>query len=81
MQALRTESSEEDDRYVNINNDPKTQLLIDVIRVDTLRVAENAERQQADRCIILAAKLISPVIDTTYAAGCDWCIDVISPTW
>ena len=80
MLALRTDSAEEDDRYLNISGDAKTQLLINVIKGDQLRIAEKEERSHADRFILLAAKLISPVIEPTYSVGCDWCIDAILST-
>lgn len=78
--ALRTMSTEDDERYLNLQNDTQVQAVLDAIRADTLRAAEREERQRADRFMLLAAKLISPVIESSYASGCDACIELILPT-
>eukprot|EP00048_Salpingoeca_helianthica_P016668 m.233531 g.233531 ORF g.233531 m.233531 type:complete len:871 (+) comp19192_c0_seq1:27-2639(+) len=73
--GLRTGIPDNDERYLNLQNDPQVQLLLDVLKGDALRLRETEDRARADRFILLSAKLISPVVETTYWAGCDWCID------
>lgn len=78
--ALRAASLDDDERYLNLQNDAQIQMTLDAIKGDTLRVREREERQHADRHIILAAKLISQTIESSYSAGCDWCIEIILPS-
>ena len=34
-------------------------------------------RSQAEQCIMMAAKIIAPVIDSSYTVGYNWCIDQV----
>ena len=43
-----------------------------MIKNDSLRQYERQKRIEAERCIKSAAKLISPVIDVSFALGYDW---------
>jgi len=66
-------SGAEDERYQNLQNDEHIQLVIDVIKGDSMAKVETAQRVRADRFILTASKLIAPTIDSNFAAGYDWC--------
>ena len=34
-------------------------------------------KTEAEQCIMMAAKIISPVIESTYTAGYNWCIEQV----
>ena len=34
-------------------------------------------KTEAEQCIMMAAKIISPVIDLSYTAGYNWCIEQV----
>lgn len=78
--TLRTGVPDNDERYLNLQNNAQVQLLLDVLKSDSLRVREMEDRQRADKFILLSAKLISPVVEPSYWAGCDWCIDAVLHT-
>eukprot|EP00041_Stephanoeca_diplocostata_P022517 m.538349 g.538349 ORF g.538349 m.538349 type:complete len:837 (-) comp22083_c0_seq4:1197-3707(-) len=68
-------SPPDDARYTNLHNDEDVQIVLDVIKTDTLFKAEQRERLAADKFIVTAAKLIAPCIEDTFEAGCNWCIE------
>ncbi|XP_066598003.1 intraflagellar transport protein 88 homolog [Prorops nasuta] len=68
---------DQDDKY-NINTDDiNSNLLNEVIKNDDLSKLEKGLKQEAERTILCAAKLIAPVIEDTLSAGFAWCVDVI----
>eukprot|EP00055_Hartaetosiga_balthica_P008287 m.30306 g.30306 ORF g.30306 m.30306 type:complete len:844 (-) comp6222_c0_seq1:228-2759(-) len=73
--TLQLPSAEDDDRYLNISNDEQLQLFLDAVADDNLRQFEIKTKKQADGFVLTAAKLISPVIDNSFAEGYDWCIE------
>ncbi|CAM5076060.1 unnamed protein product [Eretmochelys imbricata] len=66
-----------DDKYVSPNDDPHTNLLIEAIKNDQLRQMERERKGMAEKYIMTAAKLIAPVIETSFAIGYDWCVEVV----
>lgn len=68
---------EDDERYLNLHADEKVQLVLDVIKTDVIAKREARQKNGATKFIITAAKLIAPAIDTSFAAGYDWCIDCV----
>ncbi|KAM8820215.1 intraflagellar transport protein 88 homolog [Eudromia elegans] len=66
-----------DDKYVSPNDDPHTNLLIEAIKNDRLRQMERERKSMAEEYIMTAAKLIAPVIETSFAAGYDWCVEAV----
>lgn len=50
---------------------------IEVIKDDALRRFEREKKYEAEKCIKTAAKIISPHIENSFAAGYDWCVDVV----
>lgn len=50
-------------------DDPASNVILEVIKTDSLRKLERGMRQEAERSILTAAKLISPVIEDSFSAG------------
>lgn len=57
-----------------LQDDKQHNLILEVIKNDSLRQLDRQKRAEAERCIKSAAKLISPVIDdsSNFAQGYDW---------
>ncbi|XP_064098521.1 intraflagellar transport protein 88 homolog isoform X1 [Macrobrachium nipponense] len=68
---------DDDEKYTSSSDDPHSNLILEVIRNDTLRKMERHMKQEAERSLLTAAKLISPVIEGTFSAGYNWCVDAI----
>ncbi|XP_029458373.1 intraflagellar transport protein 88 homolog [Rhinatrema bivittatum] len=68
---------DDDDKYISPNNDPHSILVIDAIKNDSLRQMERERKALAEKYIMTGAKLIAPVIDTSFAVGYDWCVEVV----
>uniref|UniRef100_A0A672UKP1 Intraflagellar transport 88 n=1 Tax=Strigops habroptila TaxID=2489341 RepID=A0A672UKP1_STRHB len=66
-----------DDKYVSPNDDPHTNLLIEAIKNDSLGQMERERKSMAEEYIMTAAKLIAPVIETSFAVGYDWCVEAV----
>lgn len=69
--------SADDERYVNLHNDEHVQIVLDVITQDSLALHEEKEKRTAEKLVVMAAKLIAPVIENTFSAGFDWCIHLV----
>jgi hypothetical protein len=50
-------------------DDPASNVILEVIKTDSLRKLERGVRREAERSILTAAKLISPVVEDSYSAG------------
>ncbi|XP_029458377.1 intraflagellar transport protein 88 homolog [Rhinatrema bivittatum] len=68
---------DDDDKYISSNDDPHTNLVIEAIKNDNLRQMERDRKALAEKYIMTAAKLIAPAIDTSFAVGYDWCVEVV----
>ncbi|XP_076068805.1 intraflagellar transport protein 88-like protein nompB isoform X2 [Oratosquilla oratoria] len=68
---------DDDEKYTASSDDTHANLILEVIRNDSLRKMERQMKEEAERSILTAAKLISPVIETTFSAGYNWCVDAI----
>uniref|UniRef100_A0A914XBJ9 Intraflagellar transport 88 n=1 Tax=Plectus sambesii TaxID=2011161 RepID=A0A914XBJ9_9BILA len=68
---------DDDDKYISHNNDRTETLLLEVIKNDSLRQWEKQRRQEAERTILTAARLVSPAIASTFSEGYAWCVDSI----
>ncbi|ELW47572.1 Intraflagellar transport protein 88 like protein, partial [Tupaia chinensis] len=68
---------DEDDKYISPSDDPHTNLVIEAIKNDPLRQMERERKAMAEKYIMTAAKLIAPVIETSFAVGYDWCVEVV----
>ncbi|XP_041055364.1 intraflagellar transport protein 88 homolog [Carcharodon carcharias] len=68
---------DEDDKYIPPNDDPHMNLVIEAIKNDPLRQMERERKAMAERFIMTAAKLIAPAIEASFAAGYDWCVEMV----
>nr|KAF6427665.1 intraflagellar transport 88 [Rousettus aegyptiacus] len=68
---------DEDDKYISPSDDPHTNLVIEAIKNDHLRQMERERKAMAEKYIMTAAKLIAPAIETSFAVGYDWCVEVV----
>ncbi|KAI4898136.1 hypothetical protein NFI96_015397, partial [Prochilodus magdalenae] len=68
---------DEEDKYIAPNDDPHTNLLIEAIKNDQLHQMERERKALAEKYIMTSAKLIAPAIESTFAAGFDWCVDMV----
>ncbi|XP_057255637.1 intraflagellar transport protein 88 homolog isoform X1 [Pezoporus wallicus] len=66
-----------DDKYISPSDDPHTNLLIEAIKNDSLGQMERERKSMAEEYIMTAAKLIAPVIETSFAVGYDWCVEAV----
>ncbi|KAE8627522.1 hypothetical protein XENTR_v10007034 [Xenopus tropicalis] len=68
---------DDEEKYIPPNDDPHTNLLIEAIKNDNLRQMEQERKALAEKFIMMAAKLIAPAIETSFADGYDWCVEVV----
>lgn len=68
---------DDEDKYLSNSDDKQYSLILEVIKNDTLRKSEREKKAEAERCIMMAAKIISPGIEKTFSAGYDWCIEEV----
>ncbi|KAL6484824.1 hypothetical protein MHYP_G00068690 [Metynnis hypsauchen] len=68
---------DEEDKYISPNDDPHANLLIEAIKNDQLHQMERERKALAEKYIMTSAKLIAPAIESTFAAGFDWCVDMV----
>ncbi|KAL0963578.1 hypothetical protein UPYG_G00308190 [Umbra pygmaea] len=68
---------DEEDKYIPANDDPHNNLVIEAIKNDKLHQMERERKALAEKFIMTSAKLIAPAIETSFAAGFDWCVDVV----
>jgi hypothetical protein len=57
--------SDDEDKYTAVSatdDDPLSNLILEVIKNDQLRKIERAKKQESEHSILMAAKLISPVM-------------------
>ncbi|KAM3862431.1 intraflagellar transport protein 88 homolog isoform 2-T2 [Diretmus argenteus] len=68
---------DEEDKYIPSNDDTHTNMVIEAIKNDTLHQMERERKALAEKFIMTSAKLIAPAIETSFAAGFDWCVDMV----
>lgn len=68
---------DDEDKYIAVNDDPKTNMVIEAIKNDQLHQMERDRKALAEKYIMTAAKLIAPAIESSFAAGFDWCVDMV----
>lgn len=59
------------------DEDPSRSVYLNAIRSDKLRVIEQELRLEKDWCILMSAKLISPVIEDSLSKGYEWTVEEI----
>jgi intraflagellar transport protein 88 len=68
---------DDEHKYIATPDDKQYSVILEVIKNDSLRHIEKERKSEAEQCIMMAAKIISPVIDTSYTDGYNWCIDQV----
>uniref|UniRef100_A0A3B3H596 Intraflagellar transport 88 homolog n=1 Tax=Oryzias latipes TaxID=8090 RepID=A0A3B3H596_ORYLA len=68
---------DDEDKYIPATDDSSTNMVIDAIKNDKLYQMERDKKAQAEKYIMTAAKLIAPAIETSFASGFDWCVDMV----
>ncbi|XP_028289429.1 intraflagellar transport protein 88 homolog isoform X2 [Parambassis ranga] len=68
---------DEEDKYIPSNDDTSSNMVIEAIKNDKLHQMERDLKVKAERYIMTAAKLIAPAIETSFASGFDWCVDMM----
>ncbi|KAL2081102.1 hypothetical protein ACEWY4_022955 [Coilia grayii] len=68
---------DDDDKYIAANDDSHTNMVIEAIKNDQLHQMERDRKGLAEKFIMTAAKLIAPAIEGSFAAGFDWCVDMV----
>uniref|UniRef100_A0A673HSD0 Intraflagellar transport 88 homolog n=1 Tax=Sinocyclocheilus rhinocerous TaxID=307959 RepID=A0A673HSD0_9TELE len=68
---------DDDDKYIPPNDDPHANMVIEAIKNDKLHQMESERKALAEKYIMTSAKLIAPAIESSFAAGFDWCVDMV----
>ncbi|XP_041663689.1 intraflagellar transport protein 88 homolog [Cheilinus undulatus] len=68
---------DDDDKYIPTNDDTTSNMVIEAIKNDNLHQMERDLKARAEKYIMTAAKLIAPAIETSFATGFDWCVDMV----
>ncbi|XP_069569502.1 intraflagellar transport protein 88 homolog isoform X2 [Brachyistius frenatus] len=68
---------DEEDKYIPSNDDANSNMVVEAIKNDKLHQMERNLKIQAEKYIMTAAKLIAPAIETSFATGFDWCVDMV----
>lgn len=58
-------------------DDPVTQLLMEVLKNDRLRKWEKERKLYAERCVLSAARLIAPAVEASLTEGYHWVTEEI----
>ncbi|XP_051938320.1 intraflagellar transport protein 88 homolog isoform X5 [Hippocampus zosterae] len=66
-----------EDKYITANDDIRSNMLMEVIKNDKLHQMERDLKARADKYVMTSAKLIAPAIQASFAAGFDWCVDLV----
>ncbi|KAJ3601457.1 hypothetical protein NHX12_032425 [Muraenolepis orangiensis] len=67
----------DEDKYIPTNDDTHANLVIEAIKNDKLHQMERERKALAEKFIMTSAKLIAPAIESSFAAGFDWCVDTV----
>ncbi|XP_039511732.1 intraflagellar transport protein 88 homolog isoform X8 [Pimephales promelas] len=68
---------DDEDKYIPANDDPHANMVIEAIKNDKLHQMERDRKALAEKYIMTSAKLIAPAIESSFAAGFDWCVDMV----
>ncbi|EDQ86081.1 uncharacterized protein MONBRDRAFT_11191 [Monosiga brevicollis MX1] len=77
MLSLQLDGDPDGDKYLNVQDDSQVQMFLDAVKDDQLRGLERRAKKHAERYLLLAARLIAPLIESDFADGFDWCIEKI----
>ncbi|XP_065834297.1 intraflagellar transport protein 88 homolog [Oscarella lobularis] len=67
----------DEEKYFPASDDPHAMLVHEAIKDDSLRRIERERKRVAEKSIVIAAKLIAPSIEMSFAAGFDWCVECV----
>ncbi|XP_022915700.2 intraflagellar transport protein 88 homolog [Onthophagus taurus] len=68
----------EDEEKYNLEQDNAEDVMIaSAIQNDPLHIYEKDRRTEAETSILTAAKLIAPLIESSFGVGYDWCVEVV----
>nr|XP_046260673.1 intraflagellar transport protein 88 homolog isoform X3 [Scatophagus argus] len=68
---------DDEDKYIPTNDDTTSNMVTEAIKNDKLHQMERDLKVLAEKYIMTAAKLIAPAIETSFATGFDWCVDMV----
>ncbi|XP_028291648.1 intraflagellar transport protein 88 homolog isoform X2 [Gouania willdenowi] len=68
---------DDEDKYIPSNDDPTSNLITEAIKNDKLHQMERDRKSMAEKFIMTTAKLIAPAIETSFATGFDWCVEMV----
>uniref|UniRef100_H2YAL2 Uncharacterized protein n=1 Tax=Ciona savignyi TaxID=51511 RepID=H2YAL2_CIOSA len=68
---------DDEDKYSVTTDNAKESVFLDAIRNDPLRQLERSRKLIAERCILTAAKIIAPAIESSFSEGFDWCVEQV----
>ncbi|XP_037345527.1 intraflagellar transport protein 88 homolog isoform X2 [Pungitius pungitius] len=68
---------DDEDKYIPSSDDGDSGMVIEAIKNDKLHQMERDLKVLAEKYIMTAAKLIAPAIETSFATGFDWCVDMV----
>uniref|UniRef100_A0A8C9QPK8 Intraflagellar transport protein 88 homolog n=1 Tax=Scleropages formosus TaxID=113540 RepID=A0A8C9QPK8_SCLFO len=68
---------DDEEKYIPPNDDPHTNLVLEAIKNDQLHQMERERKALAEKFIMTSAKLIAPAIESSFAAGFDWCVEMV----
>lgn len=68
---------DDEDKYIPHNDDPTSNMVIEAIKNDRLHQMERNLKALAEKYIMTAAKLIAPAIESSFAVGFDWCVEMV----
>ncbi|XP_033843488.1 intraflagellar transport protein 88 homolog [Periophthalmus magnuspinnatus] len=68
---------DDEDKYISHSDDSTSNMVIEAIKNDRLHQMERNLKTQAEKYIMTAAKLIAPAIESSFAVGFDWCVEMV----
>ncbi|XP_050924908.1 intraflagellar transport protein 88 homolog isoform X3 [Lates calcarifer] len=68
---------DDEDKYIPSNDDTSSNMVTEAIKNDKLHQMERDLKILAEKYIMTAAKLIAPAVETSFATGFDWCVDMV----
>ncbi|KAK3576957.1 hypothetical protein CHS0354_005962 [Potamilus streckersoni] len=68
---------DDEDKYLPHGDDKHYNLVLEMIKNDSLRQIERERKYEAENCMKTAAKIIAPAIEANFDAGYDWCVEQV----